>query len=457
MSDGLSTETHDDCLDITEPFVYDESIQSLQYFEFTPQTFANCNTVGHPIKIYINAQDVYTLPSKSYINIKGQLRRNDNNNPYAAADEVALINNAMMYLFTEIKYDLDSTNIEKLSSPGQITSLFGYLSQPDDFSTSAGLKYCWNKDTTTHANSAEFAASAGAPAIGYTPTRTPEYNAGFAARKGLLSSSNPIGHFSFNIPLSHIFGFAEYTKVIYGQKHTLTLTRGSDTQAIYRANGVPDGKVDLTSISWHMPQIQLSPEYLAGMRSLIEQKVTIPISFRARSCEQITLTQTQNYTWRLSVTGGVEKPRYIVIAFQTDKSDDQEQNPAIFDNLQLINAYVTLNSERFPTSDIITNFATNDYVKLYDMFDSFKKEYYGIDSLVGGTQVNFPAFKTLFPILVFDVRKQNEKLKTGVTDIQVKLFFNANVPANTNAYGCIISDRFFKMSSDGKNMRVISV
>ena len=49
-----------------------------------------------------------------------------------------------------------------------------------------------------------------------------------------------------------------------------------------------------------------------------------------------------------------------------------------------MNAYVTLNSERFPTSDIITDFATNDYAKLHDMFDSFKKEYYGIDSLVGG-------------------------------------------------------------------------
>ena len=59
----------------------------------------------------------------------------DNNNAYAAADEVALLNNAMMYLFTEVKYDLDSTNIEKLSSPGQITSMLGYLSQPDDFST----------------------------------------------------------------------------------------------------------------------------------------------------------------------------------------------------------------------------------------------------------------------------------------------------------------------------------
>ena len=114
----------------------------------------------------------------------------------------------MMYLSTEIKYDLDSTNIEKLSSPGQITSLIRYLSQPDDFSTSAGRKYCWNKDTTTHASSAEFAESALAPAAHYIPARNAEYNAGFAARKGFLSSSNPIGHFSFNIPLSHIFGFA---------------------------------------------------------------------------------------------------------------------------------------------------------------------------------------------------------------------------------------------------------
>ena len=184
------------------------------------RSFANCNTVRHPIKIYINAQDVYTLSSNSYINIREQLRRNDNDNPYAAADEVALINNAMMYLFAEVKYDLYSTNIEKLSSPGQITSLFGYLSQPDDFSTSADLKYCWNKNTTPHASSAEFAESALAPAAHYTPTRTPEYNAEFAARKGLLASSNPIGHFSFNIPLSHIFGFAEYKSHIRSETYS---------------------------------------------------------------------------------------------------------------------------------------------------------------------------------------------------------------------------------------------
>jgi hypothetical protein len=243
---------------------------------------------------------------------------------------------------------------------------------------------------------------------------------------------------------------------VYGQKHTLTLTRSSDTLAIHRSAAVTDGKLDITSISWFMPQISLNPAYLTAMRSLIEKRVTIPIAFRARTSESIILTETQRFNWRLSVSGGVDKPRWIIIGFQTDKRDTQQQNPAVFDNLGLTNAYVTLNAERFPQSEMITDFGKNDYAKLYHNFDSFKTDFYGIDSLVGGSQVNFPAFKSLYPILVFDVRKQNETLKTGIIDIQCKFEFSANVPANTTAYSVIISDRFFKASSDGKNMRIIS-
>jgi hypothetical protein len=108
-------------------------------------------------------------------------------------------------------------------------------------------------------------------------------------------------------------------------------------------------------------------------------------------------------------------------------------------------------------SDINTNFDKNEYMKLYDMFDNFKKDYYGIDCLIGGTQVNVPAYKSLFPIIVFDVRKQNERIKTGVTDIQVRFEFSAAVPADTTAFSVIISDRFYKLSSDGKNMSVVSI
>jgi hypothetical protein len=454
----LTEEVHDEMLDVNEPHLCDESISSLNFYEYTPQTQANNNTAGHQISIVINNQDIYSLPSKSYISIKGQMRRADNNNAYAADAEIALINNAMMYLFTGIKYELGSTTLESINYPGQITSMLGYLSYPDDFSTSAGLSCCWSKDTTDNASSSKYAPSREAPAAGYTPGESPNYNQGFAARKGFLFSSNPRGCFEFHIPLTHIFGFAEYKKVIYGLKHTLTLTRGSDTQALYRNNAAAaaDGKVDVTNISWFMPQIQMTPEYLAGMRTFVEQKITLPLAFRARTSEQTMLTQTLNSTWRLQVIGGVEKPRWIIIGFQTARINTQQQNPAVFDHLNLKNAHVTLNSERYPMLDITTDFARNEYMKLYAMFDDFKKDYYGIDGLVGGTQVNVAAYKSLFPIIVFDVRKQNEKIKTGVTDIQVKFEFGAAVPADTTAYAVMISDRFFKLASDGNNMSVVS-
>ena len=452
----LSEEVHDEMLDINEPHLYDESISSMHLYEYTPQTQANNNTPGHLISIVINNQDIYTLPSKSYISIKGQIRRSNNNTAFAADNEITLINNAMMYLFSDIKYELGTTTIETISCPGQVTSMIGYLSYPDDFSTSSGLNCCWSKDTSDNVNSTKYVESVGAPGPRYTPGENPTYNQGFAARKGYLFSSDPLGCFEFHIPLTHIFGFAEYKKLIYGLKHTLTLTRGSDNQALYHNATAADGKVDITNISWHMPQIQMTPEYLAGMRSLVEQKVTVPLAFRARSGEQITLTQTQNFTWRLSVSGGVEKPRWIIIGFQTNRIDTQLQNPAVFDNLNLRNAHVTLNSERYPMSDIITHFDRNEYMKLYSMFDDFKKEYYGIDSLVGGTQVNVAAYKSLFPIIVFDVRKQNEKLKSGIIDMQVRFEFSAAVPPNTTAYSVIISDRLYKLSSDGRNMIVVT-
>src|SRR5271163_2228096 len=100
----LSEEVQDEMLDINEPHLIDESISSMNFYEYTPQTQANNNTPGHQISILINNQDIYTLPSKSYISIKGQIRREGNNNAYVADNEITLINNAIMYLFTGIKY-----------------------------------------------------------------------------------------------------------------------------------------------------------------------------------------------------------------------------------------------------------------------------------------------------------------------------------------------------------------
>jgi len=60
----------------------------------------------------------------------------------------------------------------------------------------------------------------------------------------------------------------------------------------------------------------------------------------------------------------------------------------------------------------------------------------------------------LFPIFVFDISKQSEKLKNSVTDIQIKAQFSANVPANTEAFAVVISDKSLIFQSGGQKTRV---
>jgi len=61
---------------------------------------------------------------------------------YVMYNEITLTNYAMRYLFSLIKYILGSATIESIDYPGQVTSMLGYATYPDDFLTSSGLKCC---------------------------------------------------------------------------------------------------------------------------------------------------------------------------------------------------------------------------------------------------------------------------------------------------------------------------
>ena len=81
-----------------------------------------------------------------------------------------------------------------------------------------------------------------------------------------------------------------------------------------------------------------------------------------------------------------------------------------------------------------------------------------MDELVSNSGINPLDYKNLFPLYVFDVTKQSEKLKTSVSDIHIKAFFDNdpagvdNPPVNTMAYAVIISDRLFHFVSDGSKV-----
>jgi len=449
-------EITNEILDVLEKPGFDNSIESYQYVTYEPASQHNLNNRGTPIVIDINADDKYSHPSHSYLHIKGQLIRADNQQAYLPENEITLVNNAMMYLFSNITYEVGGKTMESINCPGHTTSLIGYLSYPDDFNSSEGLMSCWSKDTSEHAISIKYAQIG--EGANRRPTENPHFNKGFSIRKKMIMDSNPRGSFSFIIPFGHIFGFADYNKVLYNVKQTLRLTRCSDDRlAIHRADTVPDGIVELSEISWRIPELEIEPKTLTDLTKHITDKKNFPIHFTGRYCESLEVTAgTTQFSWRVSVTSGIEKPRWLIIGFQTNRNRSQDQNPTVFDHVNLETCFVTLNSKQYPVSEIKSNFATNDYSRLYEMMCSFKREHFGFNNLIGGTQIDMYAFKKLFPIIVLDVRRQKDKLKSGVVDMQLKFFFREGIPANTVAYTIILSDRLFNLQSDGSNLKVIN-
>ena len=432
-------------LRITDPILKDDSIDKYEEIAYEPVAGTNLNSSGQDIRLTIETQDIFTHPSESYLIVEGRLLR-ANNNSYGDNDLITLTNNGIMHLFKRIRYDLSGQEIENIMNVGQATTMLGLLKYPDDFSKSKGLNQLWYKDTTTDAD---------------------DNNLGFLFRRYyIVRNSNAKGSFSFRIPLKYIFGFCEdYDKVVYGLKHNLILTRDNDNNAIFKSNAtagnpaadvVADGKVVLSKITWFMPHVMPADEDKMKLYKIIERKEKIPVGYRLIQCDNASIPQALNFSWRLAVKSSPEVPRFIIVGFQTNKIGQQKENPSIFDNVNVSNIYVMLNSTRYPTTDYNISFLGQKYSRAYGDVAEFRSKFFNMDELISSPNINPTEYRNLYPLFLFDVSKQSEKLKYSTTDIQIKMHFSANPPAGTQAYAVIISDRLINFQSDGNKFSVVT-
>ena len=168
--------------------------------------------------------------------------------------------------------------------------MLGLLKYPDVFSTAQGLNQLWYKDTATTAAKAD--------------------NNGFSERHAYLIQSPTVkGTFSFRILMKDKFGFSEdYDKIVYGLKHSLTLVRKIDDDAIFRGAAAGAGIVSLDNISWFMPYVILADAERFSIYKTIESKVTVLVACRTRQCYMLSVPESTSFTWRLSVKTAPEKP-----------------------------------------------------------------------------------------------------------------------------------------------------
>ena len=424
----------DSILEINENFQEADAIKSCEYNEYLPTSGSNLNTPG-TITIPIESQDEFFHPRRSHLLVEGELLKTDDTR-YTTASDIALCNNGIMHLFSNAKYEIAGQEIESVNNPGIAGVLMGAAKFPFDYSAGAGLMQCWAPNT---------ADSQVINTKGYE-----------ARKKYIIAKSVPVGTFSFIIELENVFGFMEdYSKITYGMRHRLKLVRKSDNDAIFRATSVKAGKVNLTKVAWLMPRVLASDSARDELYQMIEDEVSINVGYRMRQCNVADIAKNvTSFDWRLGVRTAPEKPRYILIALQEDRSDNQEKNASNFDHLKVTQMSVKLNDTKYPARDVTADFAKHQFIEYYRMFSSFSQDYYGLDPLTSGNSMDPLTYKSLFPIFYFDVSKQSERFDQSVVDVTVRMKFGANVPENVVAHALIISDRRIIFKSDGKKLNV---
>lgn len=387
----------EEILNIQTPIVFDESIIHCEIHAHQPYASSTFNN-SDEIRITVQHQDLSLLPSKSSIHICGRLVKEDG----AVVTTTSLANNAICHLFEEARYELNGIEIDRNKNVGITSLMKGYVSLNPGKSSLLE-------------------------------------NAGWLdveENKSLTSA----GYFDVCVPLSSIFGFAEdYHKIVVNAKHELILSRSkSDDNAVIQTTAEAF-KILIHKVEWLIPYVTISDQRKIRLLNLIAKDPPIPMSFRTWELyEYPLLPTTTKHVWTVKTSSQLEKPRYVLLGFQTSRKNKPLKNVNHFDHCNISDVKLYLNSQCYPYGNLNLNIAQNQYALLYEMYTNFQSSYYGKDA---EPLLNKSDFKNYAPLIVIDCSKQNESLKSGPVDIRLEFEAKNNFPAETSAYCLIIHDR----------------
>lgn len=387
-----------DILDIKNGPVFDETLWEKEYHTHNPYASSKLGN-NDEIRIPIQHQDAYTLPSESYIYIEGRVTKADG----TVGAKVNLINNPMAFLFEEIRYEISGIVVDTTKKVGISSTLKGLVSlSPNE--TNALKTAGWTVPIST------------------------------------TSKLNANGYFDFCIPLRLLLGFAEdYRRIIINVKQELVLLRTSgDLDAVESDTGTAEFKLTLDKVVWRVPHVRLADERRLNLLKMLDSDRDIVVPFRNWEMhEWPVLPKTQRQTWAIKTSSSLEKPRYVIFALQTAKRSVINANAGVFDHCYLTNIKLFLNSQFFPYDNLNIMFSKGRYGILYDMYSRFQSSYYGrMDSPL----LTPEKFKALAPIALIDCSKQNESIKTSTVDIRIEFELEENIPESTTAYCLILHD-----------------
>lgn len=383
-------------LDVKQTAIFDNSITSLETHSYMP--YQNSFNNSDEIRIVINQSDLIIHPASSFLYIEGTFLKEN----LTVSTTSKLVNNAIGHLFQEIRYELNSTQIDQTKNLGFATTMKSYVS----FNKDETLNHTgWNDESQVATN----------------------------------------GNFNFCVPLKNLLGLCEdYKKVFINSKHELILIRSRNDLNAFECSAGETMKLTIDKIVWKMPHVKLSDINKLEILQVIESPKPIQVWFRSwEIIEYPVLPQTDRHFWTIKTSSQLEKPRFVILGFQTDRKNNAEKNASLFDHCNLRNVKLHLNSEVFPYENLNINYEKNQYSMIYDLYTKFQESYY---NTVNKPILSYGDFKTKAPLCVLDCSRQQEALKTATVDVKLEFETTKNLPANTSLFALILHDKLIEYS-----------
>lgn len=381
--------------------VQDNAITKKQLHTYSPYT--SSFGPNDEVRIAIQAQDLYVLPSESYIIMEINITRK----PGAAHEGVVggWSTNGPLYLFSEMRYEINNVEIDRIKNPGLTSNMKRFSAYPSKFGRNLNHVQRFTDQPLS------------------------------------------IEKVQYLVHLRDLFGFCDdYQKIIMNSKHELIMV--INRHAILAFTAATDSfNVKVTKIQWKVPHVQLADQAKLQMLKYLERKQVLGVSYRSWDlCEMPRLAPATKNIWTVKSTTQMSKPRFVLVTFQTDRQTVNTQSHA-YDNCDITDIKLYLNTEYYPYDTITCDFRTTNskVAEQYEALLAIQKAYYGDSSDDNPTTYTISTFLTS-PIFAFDCSRTDESALNGTVDIRLEINARENIPDNTVANCLIIYDNYFEYS-----------
>lgn len=405
-SEVISSRTiADEKLNLFTKAIYNDSVVREEFHTYGPHTKSFDNS--DEIEISINQQDAFISMHEAALFISGNYEEiNGSGTTPDTIGTCTITNNAGLFLFESISFELNGKEIDRVKDPGMVCLIKALLSF----------------------NSNEMK---GLSIAGWI----------IEGSSGLDTLNVTDKSFTFRIPLKFIFGlFNDYKRVLRGRQ-TLRLVRSRNDVNCFKSSGTKTLKFKLNTIELKTKLTYPNDLIKLNLLSEINKDKPIVVPFRKWDFHELPALRTADSDiWAVKTTTTVERPRCIIVAFQTNKKDNVTEDVSGFDHLNITDLRVFLNGDVYPYENMNLNWEKWHYSEIYHSYVDFQSNFLG--KSINEPYLSYASFKTQ-PLFVVDTSKQLEQIQSYTVDVKLEFRAAKNFPTNTKAYCIIIHDSLY--------------